>query len=50
MDLFKKNLKYMAEMEKFVLERIAMVKLLSFFKQIDLHLCVKFVKNRYFIY
>ena len=40
----------MEEMEKFVQEIIVKVKLLSFFKQIDQHLCVKFAKNRYLIY
>ena len=46
MDPFKKNLKYMVEKGKLVQTIIARVLLLSFFKQIDQHLCVKFAKNK----
>ena len=48
--LFKKNLKYTEEKETFVQEIIVKVKLLSFFKQTDQHICAKFVKNKYLKY
>ena len=48
MDHFKKNLKYMVEKEKFVREIIVRVLLLSFFKLIDQHICVKLAKNKNF--
>ena len=50
MVLFKKNLKYTEEKETFVQEIIVKVKLLSFFKQTDQHICAKFAKNRYLKY
>ena len=46
MDHFKKNLKYMEEKGKVCSRNNCKGKLLSFFKQTDQHLCVKFAKNK----
>ena len=50
MDLFKKEFKIYGRKGETCSRIIAMVLLLSFFKQIDQHLCVKFAKNKNLIY
>ena len=50
MDPFKKNLKFMEEKVKLAQEAIVRGLLLSFFKQIDQHLCAKIAKNKNLIY